>query len=171
VAGNNFYNINDYRVTAYIEYSDDYGDTWTPFVTSTIFFENHLQYDYGPGTSTRVFRVRCSPYTGGSLSAWSWQYTYPNPDNVLAPVINGSDITNINNFQVLAAYEYSNDNGVTWFGQSIVSMNPTETKYDHLTGPIPNNGLPYIFRARCAKWPGLINTDFDDGSSVSPYSS
>jgi hypothetical protein len=140
-SSNDVFNINDFAVTVAVEYSNDNGGTWEQHGNYNLSANQDAQGAFGAGP---IYRGRCTPQGGGSeLSAWSWQYSYPNPDNIQPPLFSSNDVLNPNDFPVVVAVEYSNDSGATWIQHGNYSLSANQNAQGAF-------GAGPIYRGRCA---------------------
>ena len=89
-----------------------------------------------------IYRARAT-IANGSPSAWSDTYIYTNNDNIIAPVINGSNLYNSNSYSVYTEIEYYYNSGWRAYYSQIVN--------GHTSHVIPANSMSSVYRARFAQ--------------------
>jgi hypothetical protein len=141
-------NIND--VPAIIDVQYFYGPIWHPLTTLVVNANSIINVS----NSNETLRGRAS-IPDSMPSAWSNEYNYTNPDNIIVPTTNGNAVNNTNSFAVIAEIQYFS--GTFWIPYILVSINANST-YRAGAGDAYN-----ILRARFAK--------VGPGTSVTPWSS
>ena len=114
-----FFNLNDSNVLLQIQKSLDNGTSWQdigPFISVDA---NSGIYVSHSANASAKFRARAFGSGGGSVvSAWSYEYTYANSDNLSPPIINYNydngllQLFNLNDYNVVALIEKSEDGNV-----------------------------------------------------------
>jgi hypothetical protein len=141
VNGGTLVNVNDFEVRVSIEQSLNSGSTWFPYTVISILANGHQTMGLGVGG---ILRARCSNTdSGDSVSAWSYGYTYPNPENIQPPIVNGGTIVNVNDFEVWVSIEQSTNSGSTWSPYIVISIPANGNQTIGV-------GVGGILRARCA---------------------
>jgi endoglucanase len=159
-----FFNLNDSNVLLQIQKSLDNGSSWQDIGPFTSIDANSGIYVSHSANSVAKFRARAFGSGGGSVvSAWSYEYTYANSDNLNPPVINYNydngllQLFNLNDFNVVALIERSED-GDVWHNITDynVTMNSNSSRSMGVSASISTK-----FRA-------LVFTS-SDGASVSTW--
>lgn len=138
LAGNILYNLNDFEVTAVVENDPNNLGTWNAFAAGYVTANSQWTFT---NTTPSIYRARCFPNDAGtSVSSWSNDYLYPNPDNIQTPIVTNGTAYNLNNFGVVMVVEYW-ANGI-W--SSLASGPVTANSQWTFT-----NASPATYRARC----------------------
>ena len=112
-------NINDVSAIVDIQYSIDNGTSWIPSATTTVGANSLINSGL---LSNQIVRARAT-IAGVGTSIWvTSNYDSYSSANILAPVINGSIITNPNLFTVICNIQYSIDNGTSWIPSATTTV-------------------------------------------------